>query len=190
MLNPYAPHEPASVLFEEETWLQGCILGSVFYGVQLALFAGCVHLLWAQMTRANRRRHAAFIAYVCVMFALGTIFMVCNAAFTQFAFVTHREYPGGPSAVENDFLADPSDESGNVAFVIQCWLADALLVSALGARFPHVDPVLTCHSIGVAVHCHIYGKPCPDMGSSAWPDPHLAWLHRYADSAFLYLPIH
>ena len=128
MANPYSPNESASDIFTEKTWLQGCILGSVFYGIQFTLFVGCITALWQQTTRSNRNISAALMAYVGVMFSLGTIFMVCSAAFTQMVFITDRNYPGGPDAVENDFFAAPIDEGGNVAFVIQCWLADALLV--------------------------------------------------------------
>ncbi|GJE88770.1 hypothetical protein PsYK624_048560 [Phanerochaete sordida] len=126
--NPYAPDEPASVIFAEKTWLQGCVLNSVAYGTQFALFVGCASLLWQRTTAPNRVRNRLFMAYVCVMFGLGTVAMVSNAAFVQFAFITNRDYPGGPAAVENDFFAAPIDEGGNVAFVIQCWLADALLI--------------------------------------------------------------
>ena len=128
MTNPYAPDETPFEIFMEKTWLQGAILGAVGYGVQFTLFANCFVLLWKQISRDNLRQKLPFMIYICVMFSLGTIFMVCSAAFTQMAFITHRNYPGGPNAVENDFLSAPIDEGGNVAFVMAAWLADGLLV--------------------------------------------------------------
>lgn len=144
MPNPYSPDETPSELFTEKTWLQGCILGSVAYGAQFALFVGCVSLLWKQTTGPERRRNIALMTYVGVMFGLGTIFMVCSAAFTQLVFITDRNYPGGPDAVENDFFAAPVDEGGNVAFVLQCWLADALLVCIFSCRSS--SPFLCTHA--------------------------------------------
>ena len=84
------------------------------------------------MIRGNRKQSITLLTYVCVMFGLGTIFMVCSAALTQLAFIIHSDYSGGPNGVENDFFAAPVDEGGDVVWVIQCGLAaDALLVRYL-----------------------------------------------------------
>ena len=51
------------------------------------------------------------------------------AKFTQLAFIDNRNFPGGPSAFENDEFSIPVDELGNVAFVLNNWLCDAVIVS-------------------------------------------------------------
>ncbi|KAI0310866.1 hypothetical protein OF83DRAFT_1069832 [Amylostereum chailletii] len=128
MTSPYAPDESPFEIFTEKTWLQGAILGAVGYGIQFMLFANCFVLLCKQMSRDNLRQKLPFLIYICAIFSLGTIFMVCSASFTQFAFISLRNYPGGPNAVENDFLSAPIDEGGNVAFVMTAWLSDGLLI--------------------------------------------------------------
>ncbi|KIJ57991.1 hypothetical protein HYDPIDRAFT_163675 [Hydnomerulius pinastri MD-312] len=84
------------------------------------------HLLMWQNNRFEIR--VPLLIYITVAFMLGTLFMVALAAFTQMAFIDDRNYPGGPNAFENNMFSIPVDDSGNAAFVLSNWLADALVV--------------------------------------------------------------
>ncbi|KAI0258510.1 hypothetical protein BC834DRAFT_835454 [Gloeopeniophorella convolvens] len=122
------PDETSFEIFTERAWLQGAILGAVAYGSAFTLFAICLNILVKQTNRTNIKIKGAFIAYISILFILGTIFMAASAEFTQMAFIDNRNYPGGPAAYENAMFSIPVDMAGNVAFVLTAWFADALLV--------------------------------------------------------------
>ncbi|EED84965.1 predicted protein [Postia placenta Mad-698-R] len=124
----WAPDEPPDVLYAEKTWLQGALLSNIVYGVELALFIMCFKLLVRQMDRTNRRRHLILLVFISVLFILGTIFVYSLSEFTQLAFIEQRNFPGGPSAYENDMFWIPVDELGVAVWVIGNWLMDLLLV--------------------------------------------------------------
>ncbi|KAI0258330.1 hypothetical protein BC834DRAFT_975244 [Gloeopeniophorella convolvens] len=124
----YRPDETSFQLFTERAWLQGAILSAVAYGSAFTLFAICLNILIKQTNRTNIKIKGAFIAYITILFILGTIFMVSSAEFTQLAFIDNRNFPGGPAAYENAMFSIPVDMAGNAAFVLTTWFADALLV--------------------------------------------------------------
>jgi hypothetical protein len=126
----YPPDEPASQIFAEKAWLQGEILSAVFWGIDFNLFVTSVILIYGQIKRKTAdRQQIGLLVYICILFSFGTVFMVGTTAFTQFAFITDRNYPGGPAQVENDLFSIPIDEAANVAFVLGNWTADILIVS-------------------------------------------------------------
>ncbi|KAF9810353.1 hypothetical protein IEO21_06973 [Rhodonia placenta] len=88
----------------------------------------CFKLLVRQMDRTNRRRHLILLVFISVLFILGTIFVYSLSEFTQLAFIEQRNFPGGPSAYENDMFWIPVDELGVAVWVIGNWLMDLLLV--------------------------------------------------------------
>jgi hypothetical protein len=125
----YPPDEPASQIFSEKAWLQGEILLAVFWGINFTLFVSTVFVYYKKIKqRTASRQHLILLAYTCVLFGLGTIVFVSVTGFTQFAFITDRNYPGGPAQVENDLFSVAVDEPSNVAFVIGNWFADFLIV--------------------------------------------------------------
>ncbi|KAI0258609.1 hypothetical protein BC834DRAFT_974963 [Gloeopeniophorella convolvens] len=116
------PDETSFEIFTERAWLQGAILGAVAYGSAFTLFAICLNILVKQTNRTNIKIKGAFIAYISILFILGTIFMAASAEFTQMAFIDNRNYPGGPAAYENAMFSIPVDMAGNVAFVLTAWV--------------------------------------------------------------------
>ncbi|KAH7883134.1 hypothetical protein F5I97DRAFT_1815580 [Phlebopus sp. FC_14] len=126
----YSPNETAAQLYAEKTWLAGAIMTGAGYGVDLALFWLCFRTLWyrTKSKDADYRRNMFFLAYVCIMFVFGSLFIGSNSQFTQLAFINDRNFPGGPSAWENQMFSIGVDEISNVSFVLANWLADSLLV--------------------------------------------------------------
>jgi hypothetical protein len=69
------------------------------------------------------------LVFITVSFILGTLFIASLAEFTQLAFVQYRNYPGGPSAFEDEMFSIPIDNLGNVTGILIMLLTDALVVS-------------------------------------------------------------
>lgn len=152
MPNPWAPADETSAqIFAEETWLQGALLSNIFYGIELTLFFICFKLLLSQMDRTHYKRPAILLAFISVLFVLGTLFVFSLAEFTQLAFIVDRDFPGGPAAYEKAMFWIPVDELGVVVFVMGNWLMDGLLVwrckvifSGMSRVSPWVIMVLPC----------------------------------------------
>ncbi|TRM69184.1 hypothetical protein BD626DRAFT_544008 [Schizophyllum amplum] len=121
----WRPKEDALTLFSERAWLQGAFLATVAYGMQVVLFASAAYLLYK---RKNDIRNVALLVYICVIFGLGTLYMGGLLKFTQLCFIDQREYPGGPSAYEDDMFSIPVDMLANVTLVICNWLCDIINV--------------------------------------------------------------
>ena len=126
----WAPTKETSYqIFTEDTWLQGALLSNIAYGVELALFAMCFHLLIAQMNRRNKKRQFCLLSFISILFVLGTTFVGGSMKFAQQAFVEYRNFPGGPAAFEQAMFSDPVDELANVSWVVGNWFMDIFLVS-------------------------------------------------------------
>ncbi|KZT71133.1 hypothetical protein DAEQUDRAFT_764067 [Daedalea quercina L-15889] len=128
MNNSYAPDDTAAQLYAEETWFQGALLGNIAYGAELTLFIMSFNVLYKKINESNRRTHISLLAFIMLIFVLGTLFMAFNAKFAQMAFIQYRNFPGGPGAYEEVDFSNPIDEVANVCFIIGNWLMDALLV--------------------------------------------------------------
>ncbi|KAF8838979.1 hypothetical protein BDN67DRAFT_970798 [Paxillus ammoniavirescens] len=126
----YTPDDSSAQFFAEETWLAGAIITGAGYGIVMALFWLCFRNLWCRIKikDASRSRNICFLVYICLMAVLGSLFLASNSKFTQLAFINHRDYPGGPSAYEQQMFSVGVDEIGNVSFTLANWLADSLLV--------------------------------------------------------------
>ncbi|KAF8550233.1 hypothetical protein OG21DRAFT_1446894 [Imleria badia] len=124
------PAESAAQLFAEQAWLAGALITGAGYGVVLALFWLCLRALWhvIKYKQSSRRRNILFLLYVCIMFLFGSLYITSNSLFTQFAFINHRGFPGGPSQYEEVMFSTAVDEIGNVCYVVANWFADSMLV--------------------------------------------------------------
>jgi hypothetical protein len=119
----FRPDESSTVLFTEKMFLQGAMLTAVGYGTQMVLFFLCISLLWRQ-----RPKKTYLLLYATVIFILNTLNVASTAAFNQDAFISDRDYPGGPAQFENDQFFIPIDTLGNVSFMLANWAADGLMV--------------------------------------------------------------
>lgn len=97
-------------------------------GIQFTLFVWCFNLLYF---RNKTRVDWIFLAYICTLFILSNIGTAATIKFTSMSFIDYRDYPGGPAAffIDQGFL--PVSYMLNVAFVINIWLQDALIVCRL-----------------------------------------------------------
>ncbi|KAG2123756.1 hypothetical protein DEU56DRAFT_829078 [Suillus clintonianus] len=128
MSSSWTPDESSNTLLAEKGWLQGTVVSAVAYGIGVALYFMCFHLLFRQMTRTNYRKHLPLLMHITVTFILSTLFMAALANFTQLAFIQDRNYPGGPNAFEDDMFGIPVDNLGNVCGLIAMLLSDGLVV--------------------------------------------------------------
>lgn len=121
-----APDETARELFAEATWLQGAIVTAVMYGVALTLACMCFRSLWIRIRSRgpSYRKDIFFFCYVFVVITCATIYNIANAQVTQLGFIDRRNYPGGPSAFEQNNSSIPI----NVTFVLMDWFADLLMI--------------------------------------------------------------
>lgn len=71
----------------------------------------------------------AYLAYISLIFTMGTIYYIPLLVSTQESFIDNRNYPGGPSAYEDVIFAKSFDMMGNAAYVVSTILADGLMVS-------------------------------------------------------------
>lgn len=132
----WAPtNETSYQIFTEDTWLQGALLSNIAYGVELALFAMCFHLLVKQMNHRNKTRQICLLSFISILFVLGTTFVGGNMKFAQQAFVEYRNFPGGPAAFVQAMFTDPVDELANISWVVGNWLMDTFLVSGVVQQY-------------------------------------------------------
>ncbi|KAG1829614.1 hypothetical protein EV424DRAFT_1507195 [Suillus variegatus] len=128
MSSSWTPDESSETLLAEKGWLQGAVVGAVAYGIEVALYFMCSHLLFQQMNRTNYKKHLPSLIYIITTFILSTLFMVSLADFTQLAFIQYRDFPGGPNAFENIMFRLPVDSLGNVSGFLMIILSDALVI--------------------------------------------------------------
>jgi hypothetical protein len=65
-------------------------------GVHLTLFIQCFSLLAQPQGRGDKKRNLPLLAYICVIFALGTAGFGGQLKFRELMFIQGRELPGGP----------------------------------------------------------------------------------------------
>jgi hypothetical protein len=74
-------------------------------------------------------RSQVLIAFIFVLFAMGTLNFISDWAQTQQDNVDNRLYPGGPSAYSADHYGSAVSKMGNIAYVLANFFADSTMVS-------------------------------------------------------------
>ncbi|KAG1812181.1 uncharacterized protein BJ212DRAFT_1483356 [Suillus subaureus] len=128
MSSSWTPDESSETFLAEKGWLQGTVVSAVAYGINVALYLMCFHLLFRQMNRMNYKKQLPLLIYITTTFIFSTLFMAALADFTQLAFIQYRDYPGGPNAFENNMFGIPVDNLGNVCGFLTMILSDGLVV--------------------------------------------------------------
>jgi len=162
--NPNAPKIPYDVYFSEKAVFAGLLISAVLYGmsnapylrVRLSVFnrfvLGVLVVLFFQcmaalLDPANRKREGikwGLVCYTVVMFACATLVTGTTQNISSLSFINNREFPGiegsfppGPVGYQAMSCSGPPSIAPDIGFLLNYWLADALLVSRL------FDPALT-----------------------------------------------
>ena|ERR1700761_5265443 len=111
---------------------------SLHQGVAFVLFILALSALLPQLhtSSADTKKWTYInIAFVTLVFALGTIGNAGSARTAQLTWIDNRNYPGGPNAFTVDQYNIPSNIMGDAGFVLASWCQDSYLVSRLENPF-------------------------------------------------------
>ncbi|KAJ3564700.1 hypothetical protein NP233_g8121 [Leucocoprinus birnbaumii] len=123
MSNPYAPSEPASVLWFEQVYNAGLYVGSIAYGIHISAYFMCVyHLLKSRM-----RHYKRWLVIVSLLFALGTVNLCFNLRYGQLAWIDNRNYPGGPPMFLQEMSGSRLLAAGDAESILVPILTDGIL---------------------------------------------------------------
>jgi hypothetical protein len=160
-MSSWTPNESSQTILTEEGWLQSTVVSAVAYGIDVALYFMCFNLLFQQIrTRKNYKQPLFLLVYITVSFILGTLFIASLADFTQLAFIQDRNYPGGPSAFEDQMFSIPIDNLGNVTGILIMLLTDALVVST---KLHVGDLIFMSLNTGLALHGRLHWVQIPTV---------------------------
>ena len=129
MSEPFWKPDEARTVLANGTWLQGALIMCIAYGAVATLAIQCFAMLMKDFKISKLSRVGPLLAYVASIFVLCTIFVGAGMAFTQRAFVDHRNIPGGPLEYEAEEFSSPLHDLLNGTLVVSTSLSDALLVS-------------------------------------------------------------
>ncbi|GJJ11029.1 hypothetical protein Clacol_005260 [Clathrus columnatus] len=136
-VSQWAPaNETESNLFGERLLLNGPIIGAVAYGVHATLYIYCLSLFWS-LRKREPRKSWIFGAYITINFILGSIGNGVNTVETQYAFIDDRDFPGGPLAYSFATSSITVNVVGFVAYVVNAWFQDGLLLYRFFIIFDH-----------------------------------------------------
>ncbi|KAJ7601443.1 hypothetical protein FB45DRAFT_464155 [Roridomyces roridus] len=138
----FSPNITHTERFKEEAWLQGSMLSCLAYGIEMTLFFVCTYYSLHREPKPQRGGSTAagssrtqlagarqiYLLYSTIMFLLGTLYMSANAKYLSLSYITNRNFPGGPSAFQDNMLSAPIAIMGNVCFAAMTWLASALMI--------------------------------------------------------------
>lgn len=99
-------------------------------GVHATLYFICLSLFWSSRKR-DLKTSWIFGTYITINFILGSIGNAANILDTQYTFIDNRAFPGGPLAYAVVSYGIPFNVAGFVAYVINAWFQDGLLVRRL-----------------------------------------------------------
>ncbi|KAI0057349.1 hypothetical protein BV25DRAFT_1812519 [Artomyces pyxidatus] len=125
----YAPDEPIALLHKERGFYVTAVLGGAAWGktcILLTLFIQCCSGLISNVKRKPNHRY--LLAYVSIMFSLGSVGIFTHVKWIQEFEIDNRNYPGGPIAYYSRYYATPLNVTGVVAYFIMNWMADSLLL--------------------------------------------------------------
>lgn len=156
--NLYAPKITHHLYIQEKVSLAVSFISSILYGTSktsppipvltlsvwfvlgllVILFFRCITALFDPVHRRGNGIKWGIISYTVVMFS--TVTAVTGIQFNThtLCYIDNREFPGvgntlppGPLGYESFIFSDVPIVVGNLLFLLNCWLADGLLVSRL-----------------------------------------------------------
>ncbi|THV07197.1 hypothetical protein K435DRAFT_710547 [Dendrothele bispora CBS 962.96] len=130
--------ETPEEVFLERTFMQAGYLTGLGYGFQLALWIGCMRILWDRRSShasASRRVAVWLMVYISILCALDTIWTGASTYGLQATFIDNRNYPapnaespGGPIAYLNVEFSAPFNVVASIALILGNLMTDALLL--------------------------------------------------------------
>ncbi|KAG7095435.1 hypothetical protein E1B28_006184 [Marasmius oreades] len=115
--------DPGNLWFEQATFLSSH-LASVGYGIHVSVYFTVTYFLLKR-----KLPHKLFwLLFNGFLFAFGTINLACGIFYNQNAWVTKREYPGGPFAYLSEQQALSTQTLGNSAAILASFFADGLML--------------------------------------------------------------
>ncbi|KAF7429012.1 hypothetical protein PC9H_008250 [Pleurotus ostreatus] len=180
---PTSIDEPRDQLWLEQSINTAGYLGTIAYGLHIAVYSAATYYLLASRTPRRWRFHA----FNTIIFAMGTIHIATTIRFDQQAWILERNYPGGPSAFLLHEESRPLVLLGISAAAIAGFMVDGLLVGHLlrvhrRHRCAHTPnrflkpsqpessfftPVLTIANIIESAHPYT-GTWGPNLGIACW----------------------
>ncbi|KZV85748.1 hypothetical protein EXIGLDRAFT_653805 [Exidia glandulosa HHB12029] len=121
----WVPNLTPAQFWVERSNFAGILLGAVAYGVHATLFFLTLTLLCARPR--TQWKDYGWIVYITLMFVLSSVGNGGQFKFTELSWIDNRNYPGGPGAYETEQAA-PSSTMCNIAYIINGWLQDALII--------------------------------------------------------------
>ena len=105
-------------------------------GIVLILYFECAAALLKPPSGRKKGRNWGLLAYTTFLFALGTIYTICNLRVRELSYIDNREFPGkahslppGPIGYTLFSQSKPTSMLSNTSFTVANWMADGLLVS-------------------------------------------------------------
>lgn len=131
----YAPRIPYSIYLEEKTAFAGAMIGAIFYGIVVVLFFQCMAALLVPVRRADGGTKWALVAHTVAMFSFVTIYTTTELIIQSASYIDNREFPGvegvlppGPVGYQYLTYFEAANVIRNLMFILNNWLADALLL--------------------------------------------------------------
>jgi len=132
--NPNAPQITDEGYFFEKAYFAGALLNAIFYGVVVVLFFRCMSALLDPVNRINRGIRWPLVAHTLAMFSFATVYTGMYLNLQSISFVDNPLYPGddglrpGPLGYEEFIYNLPISYVAHIAFMLNTWLADGLLL--------------------------------------------------------------
>ncbi|THG93864.1 hypothetical protein EW026_g7485 [Hermanssonia centrifuga] len=120
-------YEPSTSIHTEQFWLQGALITWIAYGVVTTLCIQCFFMLVSSINPSRVKKDLPLLVFVVVTFLIDTVLIGAASLYTRHAFVDQRNFPGGPSAYEED-VTDGFISTMNASIVVSIFLSDMLLL--------------------------------------------------------------
>ncbi|TFK23514.1 hypothetical protein FA15DRAFT_462916 [Coprinopsis marcescibilis] len=113
-----------SVLVFEQLVNAAVYIGTVAFGVHVAIFASCSY----HYLRHSKKFPFLQQLYITMLFLLAGTTIVCNIYHNQLTWIDYRDYPGGPGAFIFEQQGFVSNTIGNSAGLVLAFMVDSVLI--------------------------------------------------------------
>ena len=161
-MSPYpSPDTTMTEVRTEQALIDGTVIGAAAYGeleksfydhghcrsvdilhigVHLTLFFQCFAILVQR--KPYGKNNWSMLAYICVLFTLGTVGFGGQVKFNEMMFVQYRDFPGGPLGFNFGMYNTDSSNMATTSYVSDLWAQLSFPLIALYMQFHY--PELAC----------------------------------------------